>query len=79
MFTDHITYIIGFSAAKQHLAVAPERVGIERFAGEINEAGYNHTKELIRIKWNNPVDYTLLEKMIAFNIEDKADYTTFWR
>ncbi|CAK6470237.1 hypothetical protein BFRIG_00197 [Peribacillus frigoritolerans] len=27
MFTDHDTYIIGFSVAKHHLAVAPERQG----------------------------------------------------
>ncbi|MCQ4950818.1 hypothetical protein NE646_14380, partial [Bittarella massiliensis] len=29
MFTDHGTFIIGFSAAKAHLAVAPERAGIQ--------------------------------------------------
>ena len=26
MFTDHGTYIIGFSVSKKHLAVAPEAV-----------------------------------------------------
>lgn len=79
MFTDHGTYIIGFSVSKQHLAVAPERVGIERFIDDIVAAGYDHTNEIVRIKWNKPVDYTLLEKMIKFNILDKADCSTFWR
>jgi len=79
MFTDHDTFIIGFSVSKQHLAVAPERAGISRFSDEIVQAGYDHTKELVRIKWNSPVDYSLLEKMIGFNILDKADCTTFWR
>ena len=79
MFTDHGTYIIGFSAAKQHMSVAPESVVIEKYAEEIVHAGYTHTKELFRIKWTNPIDFTLLEKMIAFNISDKADCTTFWR
>ncbi|GIQ69495.1 iron chaperone [Xylanibacillus composti] len=79
MFTDHGTYIIGFSVAKQHLAVAPERAGIDRFAEEIAKAGYDHTKELIRIHWEQPVDYSLLEGMIAFNMMDKADCSTFWR
>ncbi|CAM4315918.1 iron chaperone [Paenibacillus tarimensis] len=79
MFTDHGTFIIGFSAAKAHMSVAPERAGIERFAEEIKKAGYDHTKELVRIKWASPVDFSLLEKMIGFNIEDKADCTTFWR
>ncbi|CAM4488973.1 hypothetical protein FHS16_005175 [Paenibacillus endophyticus] len=79
MFTDHGTFIIGFSAAKQHLAVAPEKAGINRFSDDIVQAGYDHTKELVRIKWNAQVDFSLLEKMIEFNILDKADVTTFWR
>ncbi|WP_078427400.1 iron chaperone [Alkalihalobacterium alkalinitrilicum] len=79
MFTDHGTYIIGFSVAKHHLAVAPERVGINHFSNEIVQAGYGHTKELVRIKWNSPVDFSLLEKMIEFNILDKAECSTFWR
>lgn len=79
MFTHHGTFIIGFSVAKPHLAVAPERVAIERFYDEIVQAGYHPSKELLRIPWDRPVDYSLLEKIIAYNIEDKADCTTFWR
>ncbi|MNC22026.1 hypothetical protein D3C75_700150 [compost metagenome] len=77
MFTDHGTYIIGFSVAKQHMAVAPELAGINHFSDEIVQAGYDHTKQLVRIRWENPVDYTLLKKMIEFNIQDKADCSTF--
>lgn len=79
MFTDHETFIIGFSVAKQHMAIAPEKAGILQFSDEIVEAGYDHTKELIRIKWSQPVDFSLLERIIAFNIADKADCSTFWR
>jgi len=79
MFTDHNTYIIGFSISKQHLAVAPERAGIAQFQEDIAEAGYDHTKELMRIKWGSPVDYALLAKMIAYNVADKAGCSTFWR
>ncbi|MGF9696208.1 iron chaperone [Paenibacillus sp. MABNR03] len=79
MFTDHDTFIIGFSVSKQHLAVAPEKAGIHHFSEEIVKAGYDHTKELIRMKWNLPVDFSLLEKIIEFNILDKADCSTFWR
>ncbi len=79
MFTDHGTFIIGFSVAKRHLAVAPEQAGIHRFVDEIEQAGYDHTKELICITWDRPVDFSLLEKMIEFNIRDKANCTTFWR
>ncbi|WOO37789.1 iron chaperone [Anaerocolumna sp. AGMB13020] len=79
MFTDHGTFIIGFSVAKKHLAIAPEEAAITKFMPEIEEAGYSCTKGLIRITWENDVDYGLLEKIIEFNIQDKAESTTFWR
>ena len=79
MFTHHGTYIIGFSVASHHLAVAPERAGIDRFSGEIAQAGYDHSKELVRIPWDRPVDFPLLERVIEFNIRDKAECSTFWR
>ncbi|MDF2872575.1 MAG: hypothetical protein K0R05_4150 [Anaerocolumna sp.] len=79
MFTDHGTYIIGFSVSKKHMAVAPEELTLAKFVNEIEQADYSHTTGLIRITWDNAVDYGLLEKMIEFNIQDKADYTTFWR
>jgi len=79
MFTDHGTFIIGFSVSKKHMAVAPERAGMIQFSDEIAKNGYDQTKELVRIPWDHPVEYSLLEKMIEFNISDKADCTTFWR
>lgn len=79
MFTDHGTFIIGFSVSKKHLAAAPEEAGIARFADEIKQAGYEHTKMLVRFPWNKPVDYELLKRMIEFNMADKADCSTFWR
>lgn len=79
MFTDHGTYIIGFSTSKKHMAVSPEQAAMVRFSDEISKAGYDQTKEIIRIPWDYPVDYSLLEKMIEFNIMDKAGCTTFWR
>jgi uncharacterized protein YdhG (YjbR/CyaY superfamily) len=44
-------FIIGFSVAKNHMAVAPERAGILYFSVEIVQAGYEHTKDLIRFPW----------------------------
>ncbi len=79
MFTDHGSYIIGFSTAKKHLAVAPEEVTIAKFSDQIKNSGYSHTKGLFRIGWEQEVDYKLLEEIIKFNIEDKLDTTTFWR
>ncbi|MGG1446491.1 iron chaperone [Bacillus subtilis] len=79
MFTDPGTFIIGFSVSKKHLAVAPEKVTITHVEDDIVKAGYDYTKELVRIPWNGPVDFPLLEKMIEFNIRDKANCPTFWR
>jgi uncharacterized protein YdhG (YjbR/CyaY superfamily) len=79
MFTDHGTFIIGFSTAKHHLAASPEQAGILHFSDEIVKSGYEHSKMLIRFPWDKPIDYKLLEKIIQFNIEDKADCSTFWR
>jgi uncharacterized protein YdhG (YjbR/CyaY superfamily) len=79
MFTDHGTFIIGFSVAKHHLAVAPEKAGIDYFSNEIVQAGYDHSNGLVRIPWDRPVDLVLLKKMIEFNILEKAECSTFWR
>lgn len=79
MFTDHDTFIIGFSIAKGHIAVAPESVAIRRFEKEIAAAGYSSTSELFRIKWADTVDFDLLHTIIAYNIDDKKDATKFWR
>lgn len=79
MFTDHGTFIIGFSVSKKHLAVSPERAGIIHFSEEIIKAGYEHSKDLMRFPWDKPIDYTLLKKMIDFNVAEKADMTGFWR
>ncbi|MGM0123264.1 hypothetical protein IGI37_000630 [Enterococcus sp. AZ194] len=79
MFTNHGTFIIGFSASKKHMAVSPEVAGITHFAQKIEEAGYAHTKNIFRIKWEEPVNYPLLKEIIEFNLLEKADYTDFWR
>ncbi|BAC12269.1 iron chaperone [Oceanobacillus iheyensis] len=79
MFTNHGTYIIGFSVSKKHIAVAPEQAGINQFIEEIEQAGYDHTKEIVRIRWESEVEYSLIESMIEFNINDKVNCSTFWR
>ncbi|WP_343209384.1 iron chaperone [Anaerolentibacter hominis] len=79
MFTDHGTFIIGFSIAKLHMAVSPERAGMEHFHDDISEAGYSQSTMLFRIKWDEPVNYELLGRIIRFNQTDKAECRTFWR
>lgn len=79
MFTHHGTYIIGFSASTHHISVAPERAAMIRFSDQIEKAGYSQAMQIFRIRWSDEIDYSLLERIIRFNIEDKAGCTTFWR
>ena len=77
MFTDHGTFIIGFSASKQHFSVAPEQK--EMFSSEIKKSGYSYSSNIFRIRWDEPVNYSLLEQIIRYNRTDKADCSSFWR
>jgi uncharacterized protein YdhG (YjbR/CyaY superfamily) len=79
MFTDHGTYIIGLSVSKQHISISPETAVLELFRDDIEKAGYTYSKMIFRIRWDEAIDYSLLDNMITFNIVDKADYKTFWR
>ena len=79
MFTDHGTFILGFSVSKNHIAISPEGAGMVQFREKIEQAGYEQSKMLFRIKWEQPVNYGLLQEIIAFNRADKAGCTTFWR
>lgn len=83
MYTDHGTFIIGFSAAKAHMSVAIEDVAQAHFLENIDEVGLTRTSKLFRIPWSTdltagPVKDLLFE-MIQFNIADKKNVTTFWR
>ncbi|MFD2304906.1 iron chaperone [Enterococcus termitis] len=79
MYTDHGTFIIGFSVSKKHLSVAPETVTISTFKEAIEKAGYQHTDNIFKITWEQEIDYSLLQQIITYNIQEKIDYTKFWR
>ncbi len=79
MFTDHGTFIIGFSCAKKHMACAPERAGMMKFNKRFDEMGLDYGKMFIRMPWTDEVPWDLLHDLIEFNIEDKKNCTTFWR
>ena len=79
MFTDHGTFIIAFSLAKEHLAVGPEADVIRHFEENIIKAGYAFSRMLFRIPWRSKVDYELLRRIISYTVEDKKDCKTFWK
>lgn len=79
MFTHHGTYIIGFSAASKHMAMAPERATMIRFESVMRERGTDFGKMFARQPWNKPFDYELLYAFIQHQLTDKRDVTSFWR
>lgn len=79
MFTHHGTYIIGFSAASKHMAMAPERATIIRFEPVMRERGTDFGKMFSRQPWNKPFDYELLDAFIQHQLTEKQDITSFWR
>lgn len=79
MYVAHGTFIIGFSMSKHHMSISPESEGIEYFSDKILASGYTHGKQLFKIPWTASINYELLSKMIEFNMEEKAELTSFWR
>ncbi len=79
MFTHHGTFIIAFSVASNHLAIAPERKGILQFEDEFKQKKKKYSKMLLIYPFDKPFDYDLLAKIIDFNIADKANINSFWR
>ena len=79
MFTHHGTYIIGFSAASTHMAMAPERATMIRFEQVMRERGTDFGTMLTHQPWTKPFDHELLDAFIQHQLAEKRDVTSFWR
>ena len=79
MFIHHGTYIIGFSAASKHMAVAPERATMIRFEPVMRERGTDFGKKVAHQPWDKPFDYELLDAFIQYQLAEKQEITSFWR
>ena len=79
IFTHHGTYIVGFSAASKHMAMAPERATMIHFEQVMRKRGTDFGTMLARQPWNKPFDYELLDAFIQHQLTEKHDITSFWR
>jgi hypothetical protein len=77
MFTHHGTYIIGFSAASKHMAIAPERATMIRFEPVMRERGTNFGTMLACQPWR--FAYEFLDAFIRHQLTDKRHVTSFRR
>lgn len=78
-FVHNNTFIIAFTHAKQHISVVPEYKAIEVFKEDIKKSNYQSTNFIYKMKWQNPIDYDLLKRIIDYNMEDKKGLDTYWR
>lgn len=78
MFIDHDTFIIGFSAATNDLAVAIEAPIFEKYLDQIKALGYRATKRQFHVTWGTDIDQLLLHHLIDDAIELKKNMTSFW-
>lgn len=79
LYSNKGTFIISFTPFKGHIAVNIEKGGMNQFKEKLDETEYSYTDMTFRIKWNQPVNYTLLKEMIELQLQEKEGYTTFWR
>ena len=79
MFVMDGTFIISFSAAKQHFSLSPEKKALDHFEQEMRDRGYTFGSMLMRVKWTEDIPYDLIERMVAYNMKDKQGMKTFWR
>src|SRR5690554_185060 len=78
-FVHNNTFIIAFTHAKQHISVVPKYKAIEVFKEDIKKSNYQSTNFIYKMKWQNPIDYDLLKRIIDYNMEDKKGLDTYWR
>ena len=79
MFTLGGTYIVGFSVASKHMAIAPEQAAITHFQSKLEALGADFTKNIIRQPWGSPFNFELLGELIDYQIATKRGMTSFWR
>jgi uncharacterized protein YdhG (YjbR/CyaY superfamily) len=72
-------FVIGFSAYNDFISVGLEGKESEKFAKEITDSGYSKNIYTFKIKWDDEINYSLLNKIVNFSISDKKGTNKFWR
>lgn len=79
MFIMDKTFIIGFSCSKHHISISPEAIVIDLLNDEIIKNNYEMTKNIIKVKNDQEMNYDFIKMIIDFNVKDKVDCQTFFR
>lgn len=79
MFTHEGTFILALNFSKKHFSIAPEKKALDHFSTQLEASPYTFTDNIIKIAWEQRVDYLLIVDLINFNLTDKKGYAKFWR
>lgn len=79
MYVLNKTFILGLSALKAHVSLAPEKEVITLFKDELIANNYIVLNNLFKIGIDHEINFDLIKKIIDFNIESKKDSKTFFR
>lgn len=71
-------FIFSCSPFKNYISIMFEKPTLEHFTSEIKANNYNLTKTTFNIKYSQDIDYELLLKMIAFQLELRKGSNKFW-
>lgn len=69
----------GITVAKAHFTLAFDSVALEFFRERIIDAGYGLNLKTFKIKYNQEIDFALLEDMVLFSMELRKDAKGFWK
>ena len=79
MYVHQGAFIIGFSLASKHISVAVEQEAMHHYASLIDEAGYECTAHLFKIKATQPLDNHVFHTLIDYNLTLREGSQTFWQ
>lgn len=71
-------FIMAINTAKEHFTIAIEKEVLHHFKEEIEYNDYKLLQKGFKIKYNQPINYELIQKIIYFTIELKKDHKNFW-
>lgn len=78
MFTDHGTFIIGFTALTNYVTVGSEPRAFEHAVPLIEQQHLKRGKKTFQIPYGRSDAWEVLEQIIDSTIADKRDVQTFW-
>lgn len=79
MFTKDKKFIIGFKAHKNYFELKIEADALEHFEEKLIKAKHLTKTKILRIKWDQDINYELLREIINYKLVEKQTWPYFWK